>query len=199
MPGADEGLLEAWRGGDTTAGTALFRTYFPSVRRFFVNKVPERDVDDLLQRTFTAMVESRDRFRGDGPFRGFVFAIARRVLLRHLRDYARRDSKLDIDFSVSSLAEMNITPRTVIALQQDQETIRRALQRIPVQAQTMLELSYWEELSHAELAVILGIEPTTVRTRLFRARKLLLGELVASGLIDELAVDRAAELLGKRI
>lgn len=199
MAESDEALLEAWRGGDKEAGTALFRAYFVQCRRFFVNKVPETDVDDLLQKTFTAMVEGRDRFRGDGAFRSYLFAIARRVLMRHLRDYARRGSKHEIDFGVSSLMDIAVTPGTAIGLARDQEAVRIALQRIPVHFQTILELSYWEGIATGELAEILEIEPTTVRTRLFRARKALLAELESSGLADELSVDEAAKQLGQRL
>ena len=74
----DEALLEAWRASDSKAGSALFRRFFPQCRRFFVTKVPERDIEDLLQRTLTAMVEARDRFRGDASFRTFVLSIAPR-------------------------------------------------------------------------------------------------------------------------
>ena len=53
----------------------------------------------------------------------------------------------------------------------------------------MLELSYWEEISGPELAEALGISPTTVRTRLFRAREALERELrKIVGLEDEQAM-----------
>ena len=191
----DEELLDAWRAGDAEAGTELFRRFFPQCRRFFVNKIPERDVDDLLQKTFIAMVESKERFRGDASFRSFVFAIARRVLLRYFRDFARRGSKQEPDFNVSSVAALGVTPGTVIALQRDQEVVRRALQQIPLHFQTIIELSYWEDLGTAELAEVLEIEPTTVRTRLFRARKALAKALEGEALGDEATVDKVVESL----
>lgn len=192
----DEELLEAWRGGDTKAGTLVFRRFFPQCRRFFVNKVAERDVEDLLQRTFTAMVESRDRFRGDASFRTFVFSIARRTLMRYLREIGQRDSKRSTDLNVSSIAMLGLSPGTKMALQQDQQQVRRALQQIPVHFQTIIELSYWEELGTAELAQILEIEPTTVRTRLFRARKALAKALEGTALAEDESVDRAVVELG---
>lgn len=196
---ADEELLEAWRAGDHDAGTTLFRRYFAPCRRFFFNKVPERDTDDLLQKTFTAMVESRERFRGDASFRSFVFSIARHVLLRYLRDYARRDSKRAIDFHESSIALLGLTPGSAIALERDQETVRRALQQIPVHFQTIIELSYWEGLDNAELAVSLGVEPTTVRTRLFRARAALAKALEGSPLAADPSLERVVKSIGESL
>ncbi|MEM6989385.1 MAG: sigma-70 family RNA polymerase sigma factor, partial [Myxococcota bacterium] len=169
----DQELLDAWRGGDEEAGTQLFQRLFRPCRRFFFNKVPERDVEDLLQLTFTALVEGKDRFRGDSSFRTYVLGVARIILLRYLRTYARRGSKISPDLHVSSIAAIGVTPGTVISTRQDQEHVRVALQNIPVHYQTILELFYWEGLTHEELAATLELDRTTVRTRLFRGRKAL--------------------------
>jgi RNA polymerase sigma factor (sigma-70 family) len=199
MPLTEKELLAAWREGDTTAGTELFRGLFRVVRRFFFNKVPERDLEDLVQRTFTALVEGRDTFRGAASVRTYVLGIARNILLRYLRDYARRDSRAALDFAVSSIAALGVTPGTAIAIRDDEEEIRLALQRIPVQYQVILELSYWEGVSNAELAHILEIDPTTVRTRLFRARQALGRALEGKVGGDEDAIERSARALARHI
>lgn len=199
MEPTNEALLLAWRQGDTESGTRLFRRLFPHCRRFFVNKVPERDVDDLLQRTFIGMVESRDRFRGDASLRTFMFAIARNVLLRYLRDFARKGSRLEPDFHLSSIAMLGLSAGSMLAHEQEHERVRQALQRIPVHFQTIIELHYWEELGTAELAEALDIEPTTVRTRLFRARKALAKALERDPEKAGEAIDRTLRDLGNRI
>ena len=68
-----------------------------------------------------------------------------------------------------------------------------------MQLQTVLELSYFEDVSHAELATILDVEPATVRTRLFRARKALAKELEGKLSTDDEAVAEAARTLGRSI
>jgi RNA polymerase sigma-70 factor (ECF subfamily) len=93
---------------------------------------------------------------------------------------------------------MAITPRTRIALQRDQEAVRVALQKIPVHYQLIIELSYWYEMPTAELAEVLEIDPTTVRTRLFRARKLLLAALEGTGIAED-RVDAAVASLGNEL
>ncbi len=194
----DDELLTRWREGDADAGTELFRRLFRTIRRFFFNKVPERDLEDLLQKTFTAVVEGKDRFRGEAAVRTYALSIARRVLYRHLRDFARRDSKHSPDLHVSSIAALGVTPGTAMAVQQEEEQVRVALQQIPVHFQTILELSYWDEVSNAELAQILEVDPTTVRTRLFRARKAL-AKALEDKHTDEAAIDRAAQALGRHL
>ena len=83
-PKSDIDLLDAWRAGDPRAGNELFNRHFDSVCRFFANKAGN-EVDDLIQRTFLACVEGRDRFRGDASFRGYLFGVARNVLHARLQ------------------------------------------------------------------------------------------------------------------
>ena len=57
----DTELLSAWRGGDLECGRTLFERHFDGVRRFFANKL-DHGAEDMVQRTFLACVEGRDRF-----------------------------------------------------------------------------------------------------------------------------------------
>lgn len=66
------------------AGEALFERYYSGIYRFFCNKVND-DVADLVQQTFTACVEGRDRLRQSESFRSYLFAVAHNVLRAHLR------------------------------------------------------------------------------------------------------------------
>ncbi|MEM9492764.1 MAG: sigma-70 family RNA polymerase sigma factor, partial [Myxococcota bacterium] len=105
-------LLERWRKGDMGAGNALFDRYFSDLCRFFENKRC-RDVEDLVQITFMACVQSRDRFREQSSFRTFLFSIARRQLYKYFRDSRRHGA--DFDMGVTSLADLNTGPVTRLA------------------------------------------------------------------------------------
>jgi len=157
-------LLDAWRAGDQEAGSELVANHFAAISRFFRGKLGD-DVEDIIQETFLACVEARDRI--EGSFRSYLFGVATRRLFSHLRS-RYKDRKLD--FSVSSLADLRTTPSEGVARNQRAELIRAALLQLPLQAQLTLELAYWEELSGAEIAEALGVEPGTVRSRLTRAR-----------------------------
>ena len=175
----DHELLERWGAGDRAAGTILLRRYFSQVRRFFRTKAPPHEVEDLVQRTFAGLVEGVAGFRAEASFRVFLFAIARRQLYKFLRDHGRRAARLEPDLGVSSIQALGISPSSIVAAGERQALVQRALQRICVEYQTMIELYYWEEIPGPEIAEILGIAPTTVRTRLHRARKALEDEMRA--------------------
>jgi RNA polymerase sigma-70 factor (ECF subfamily) len=173
----DDELLRRWKQGEAAAGNILFRRHFALVRRFFRNKLRPEDAEDLMSRTFAACVEGRDRFRGDSSFRTFLFAVARRQLYKHLRDRASRESRRDPDMGVSSIRALGQTPSSFAAARQEHALLLEALQRISVEHQSMLELFYWEQVPGPEIAQVFEISPTTVRTRLYRARQALEVEL----------------------
>ncbi len=171
-------LLSAWRDGDDQAGNDLVASHFPAISRFFRGKLGD-DVEDIIQQTFLACVESRDRIEGKS-FRGYLFGIATRKLFSHLRATYKTKGK-DVDFSVSSLADLGTTPTEGVARNQRAAMLQSALSQIPVDAQVTLELAYWEGLSGSEIATALDIEEGTVRSRLSRARSRLREVVEAMG------------------
>lgn len=166
---SDSELLQAWRGGDRRAGHALFSRHFDSVYRFFGNKLDD-PFEDLVQRTFMACLEGRDRFREEASFRTYLFAIANNLLRDALRaKYARRE----VDFEVTSVTDLGAGPGSVLAAREQAHLVLHALRRIPIDAQVLLELYYWEELTGPELARFLDVPEDTARSRLRRAKVLL--------------------------
>lgn len=163
-------LLASWRTGDATAGQVLFARHFRRVFRFFETKCLAQ-ADDLVQRTFLACVSAKDQFRGDSSFKTYLFAIARRELLRMLKELQRDAARLD--FEVSSIAELGVSARTQLAGREDRVRLVRALQDLPVDQQVLLELHYWEGVEIADLAKIFEALPVTIRSRLHRARNAL--------------------------
>lgn len=166
----DHELLEAWRGGDAAAGQRLIERHLESVHRFFSNKVASA-TDDLVQRTFLACMEAVEGFEGRASFRSFLFAIARNVLHRHLRERYRAFDPLTV--SVSHLANDQRSPADRVTELEEQRLLLRALRTLPLELQTLLELAYWEGLSDHELAEVLELPSGTIKSRLRKARQQL--------------------------
>ncbi|MDC0720877.1 RNA polymerase sigma factor [Nannocystis bainbridge] len=175
---SDLELLDAWRGGDALAGEVLFERHFESVYRFFCNKVP-RDADDLVQETFLGCVSAKERFRQDASFRTFLFAIARKVLLKYRERWAPKDEGEELH--ASRVADLDLSVTQIVVESEEQALLLRALRRLPLDLQTALELFYWEGLLSREIAQVLEIPEGTVRSRLRRGREML------RGIITELA------------
>ena len=177
----DSELLEAWRAGDGAAGQELFARHAGSVMRFFRNKL-DVDMEDLVQRTFLACVESKDRVRDGSSFRAYVLRIARNELFNHYA--ARQRAAARVDPLTTSILDLGASPSVMVASGERDHALLTALRRLPLDLQTALELHYWEELSTAELGDVLGIPQGTVKTRLWRAREQLRQALRAAGVAD---------------
>jgi RNA polymerase sigma factor (sigma-70 family) len=174
---SDAELLAAWQAGDRKAGSDLIDRYFEPVRRFFLNKVAE-GAEDLMQQTFLACVQQRDRIRDPEAFRGYLFAAARSKLFDHLRVRCKDPT---LDFEVDSIAGLGISPSAELAARHDERLLISALRHLPVELQLALELYYFERVRGRELELALGIPAGTVRSRLRRGLEMLRKQ------VDELA------------
>jgi RNA polymerase sigma-70 factor (ECF subfamily) len=163
---ADLELLDQWRNGDNSAGSALVKRHFAALHRFFSNKARGHE-EDLIQQTFVACVEAKDAFRGESTFRAYLFGLARFQLLTHYRKLYRNPT---LELTTSSVQDLGTSPTGALARREERELLELALQHIPVDQQIALELSYWEELSAPEMARVLGVPENTVYSRIRRAK-----------------------------
>jgi RNA polymerase sigma factor (sigma-70 family) len=177
-PDDDDALLAAWRDGDRAAGQRLFARYYEPVARFFLNKAGEAG-DELIQKTFLACVEGMPRFRGEGSFRSYVFAVAYRQLCRHWRDRGK-----PVDPSTASICALDPTASRVLVEREELRLLLAGLRELPLDLQVPLELHYWEQCSVVEIAAVLEIPAGTVKSRLRRGREALRAAL------ERLAGDR---------
>jgi RNA polymerase sigma-70 factor (ECF subfamily) len=170
-------LLTRWTSGDAAAGRDLVRRHFDEIYRFFEHKVGD-DADDLVQRTFTAIVESRERFRGMSSFRTYLFAIARNQLYAYLR---RMPHAEHVDLEETSIAALVTSLGSRLDREREIEVLRAVLRQLPAEQQLLLELHYWHELDAAALAEVFGVPPGAIRVRLSRARSALRARMTAHG------------------
>lgn len=191
---SDDGeLFAAWSAGDREAGAQLFDRHFAALYRFFRNKV-RTGADDLVQATFLACVEAPQAFRREGSFRGFLFGVARNLLGKHYRTLLRRDGR--VDPGVTSLHDLAPGPSEVVAERAEQRLLLAALRRLPLDAQLVLELYFWESMTAPEAAAVLVVPEGTVRTRLRRAKQLLTARLAELASSRELLHSTLTDLEG---
>lgn len=175
----DQQLLTAWRAGDRRAGGELIGRHFRPLYRFFASKVASAsEAEDLVQRTFTGAVEGLERFRGEASARTWLFSIAHNIL-RQWYERRTRERAREGDAAPVSVADLGAGPNTLLALRHEQRLLVTALQRLPLDAQVLLELTYWEKLTARELGEVLGAPEGTIRSRLRRAKEELRATLDA--------------------
>lgn len=202
-PMDDRALFDAWCKGDRAAGSQLFDRHYEPLARFFHNKVDEASSADLVQRTFLACTESRERFRGDAGFRTYLFGIAHNLLRKHYQ--RRRADPGAVDFEEECVQDLAPSVSTIARAKEEQRVLLEALRRIPLDCQEVLELHYWEQMSTADIAEIIGAPEGTAKSRLQRGRRLLLAKIKTIATSRELlqsTLDNldewAAEIRGQR-
>nr|WP_276603082.1 sigma-70 family RNA polymerase sigma factor [Nannocystis pusilla] len=169
----DRNLFEAWCAGDLRAGNVLAKRHYARLRRFFLSK-DEQHYQDLTNRTFLECIKSRHNFRGDITFRGYLFAIAYRVLCRHLQERRRRDFE-SFDPEVHAVVDTELPEMSSYVLANEQaRMLLECLRRLTINAQTVLELRYWSDLTEPEIQEVLKLKSReTVAGRLRVAKAAL--------------------------
>lgn len=168
----ERALFRKWRAGDRASGSVLLSGHYRSLELFFSTKIARRaQIDDLLQQTFLCCVESPEGSWEHGSFRAHLLTIAREVVLRHFR--SQRDHGQHFEALETSVEDLGQGPFEVVMERADQRELAAALRKIPLDFQITLELVYWHGLNTSEVAQVLGIAQTTVRTRVLRSKRRL--------------------------
>ncbi len=171
-PNEDElrAAADELRSGSTAAFQILYKQYSPSVYRFCLRMLGDSAAaQDAFQETFMKVFEHHSEFRGD-HFPAWLFTIARRVCLNHLRSMKEHDM---FDEEAHSSAPM-ITS-TDVGMQM---CVNNALMHLPLQLREAAILREYEGYSYQEIASIVGIDISLAKVRVHRAR-LLLRKLLA--------------------
>lgn len=173
----DQALLQAWQRGDRDAGGKLIDRYLASLLRFFRNKTRTTEqAEDLTQRTLRGAAEGVLRFRRDCSVRTWIFAIARNVLRQWAEEVTRQRGR-SAPLTEISVADLGMGPATAVARGREQRLMLEALRQLPIEAQLVLELFYWEQLTAREIGQVLDCPEGTARSRLRSAKQLLRGSL----------------------
>jgi RNA polymerase sigma factor (sigma-70 family) len=166
---SDEALASALRDGDDTALDALMLRWQLPLRAFLFRHLQnEADALDLAQDTFVRIYRHRANYREGAKFSTWMFQIA----LNLCRDHGRRRTRrplVALDAAPES-ADAHLSPDTTALAAERTAAIRAAIAALPENLRAPLLLSTYDELSHIEIAGIVGGTPKAVETRLARAR-----------------------------
>ncbi|MCB9712393.1 MAG: sigma-70 family RNA polymerase sigma factor [Myxococcales bacterium] len=170
-------LLRRWRDGDGKAGDQLLLRYHTIIWRTVATKVPEAEVEDLVQRVILALVERRDRISSDLKFRSYALAVARKMILGHFRERYRKPVD-HVGVADTSVKDLGAGASSIVLAREQDRLLLEALRSLSLDDQLVLELYYWEGMTGAELGAVFDCLEPTVRGRLHRAKGRLELELV---------------------
>lgn len=129
---------------------------------------------EMLQEVWLRVLRGLSRLRDGSKLRAWLFGIARRVAMDRLRAQYAEPPSVELNQHDVALANDND------GLEDDLAAMHVELARLPVMEREVLTLFYLKELSLTDVAEILAVPVGTVKSRLFRARRMLRQELISN-------------------
>ena len=180
---SDEDLLYLILQGDEDAFVALFRKRQGAIFRFALQMTgSEATAEDIVQEVFMALLHSASRFDPQkGMLLSFLYGIARNQVMRRLErerpfiQFALPESE-DDRMLESNLVESR-DPLFDLSRTELIEGVRQAVLALPQHYREAVVFCDLHELSYAETAEVLGCAVGTIRSRLHRARAMLVDRL----------------------
>src|SRR5882672_5012935 len=176
---SDEDLLIGVRSGDEEAFLTLYRRRQAAIFRFALHmSMSPALAEDVTQEVFLALLREDCGYdSARGALAAYLFGIARKLVLRHL-ERGRTSVAIDVE-AEDVLPELAVNSGTLEDLTRKEgiEALHKAVLALPRRYREVVVLCDLEELDYADAAVALGCPIGTVRSRLHRARALLLDKL----------------------
>lgn len=136
------------------------------------------DTDDLYQETFLKAMELCHKIDMNNNPRGFLISIAVRLWRNNRRKYARRNrlapvEELNENISSSYISSEKLSPENIAVSRELRHAIQNAADKLNDKLRIPLYMYYTAGMSNEDIAAALKIPQGTVKSRLYKARKIL--------------------------
>ncbi len=146
--------------------STLYRVAFSVLRN-------AADAEDAVQEAFLRVLRHRDSLEEVRDNRVWLIRIVWNIVLDRKRRAKTRPETDDVSELTRVLPATGLSAEESAAAAQHHARVLAMVDRLPVKEREVLVLSAFEELSSVEIAAVLSITESSVRSRLFRARNLM--------------------------
>ncbi len=171
----DEHLLQLAREGDAACFGEVVRRWQRKIFGFIRRYVGDAETaEDLTQDTFTKAYRNLDRLADPGRFSSWVYKIA----LNECRMRYRKESRMvSLPWQPEQMpAEADTdrrTPETALAAREQRDALHRAFEFLPAEQREVILMKEYQGLKFHEIAEVLGLPLSTVKSRLYLGLKTL--------------------------
>lgn len=176
---SDLELMLRVRDGDAASFEVLLRRYRLPLVSFFRRMIRDQELaEDLAQEVFLRVYRSRERYQPEARFTTWLYRIATNLALNAIRDRKDEVSEAPIeDADGPSGPERFVDPHPTVEqrLVQDarQRLIRQAVDGLPEKQRAAVILHKYQEADYRQIARILSVSESAVKSLLFRAYETL--------------------------
>lgn len=175
---SDETLVKQALKGKKSAWFALVKKYESPIYNYTLRMVshPE-DARDLMQDIFVAVFKNLSTFRGDSPFKGWLFKIAH---YRCMEFYRRKRPFQSLDEAPEQVDEPEAAcPEHQLSGGQQATALQGAMRKLSFNQRIVVELKFFQQCTFDDIAFQLGISSNTAKSRLYGALDKLKGFMEA--------------------
>jgi len=175
LDGSDQEIIAQVLAGDRDQFRALVERHGRALLGYLRRKLsrPE-EAHELFQEAFVRAFERLGTLRDRDRFRGWLIAIARNALQRRLR------RPTPVSLEAEGRAGPEAEPGAALERRELGDSIRREVAALPPRQREVFELRIYQELSHAEIAGLLGITEESARANFYQAARRLRERLAES-------------------
>ena len=131
------------------------------------------DAEDAVQEAFVRVLRHREQLVEVRDHRVWLIRIVWNVVLDRKRRMKTRPETDDVSEMARVLPSKGLSAEEIAAAAQHHAWVLACVEQLPGKEREVLQLAAFEELSSVEIAAVLGITESSVRSRLFRARNLM--------------------------
>lgn len=166
---AEDALVSSARSGDQEAFDQIVHLHTPRVYRLAYRMLGSAgDAEDCVQETWLSVWRHLHSFRGEARLSTYLYRVTTNAALMQLRRKRGREEPLE---AVGDIADRTIDRPDERAVRSDaRRAVRLALAQINPEQRAPLVLREFEGLSYEEVADVLGLSVSAVKSRLHRAR-----------------------------
>jgi len=165
---SDETLVKNALNGKESAWLSLVKRYEKNLYNYCLRMVSNPDdALDLMQDIFVAVFKGLENFRGDSPFKGWLFRIAHYRCIEYYRRKKPTQSLDDVPEQEDE--DQQACPEQNFYADQRSSALHKAMQVLPVNQKLVVELKFFQQCTFDDIAKQLGISTNTVKSRLYTA------------------------------
>ncbi len=161
----EQELIRRCCANDRSAQRELYDRFAPLLLAICRRYTGQQHAEDVMQDSFIRIFQYLAQYRQEGSFEGWIRRVCVNTCIRHIENSKRKP----VDYFGDDLPDSPVQPDVISQMSANE--LLNLIDRIPDGYKTVFNLNVIEGFQHKEIAQMLGIEESSSRSQLTKARK----------------------------